>query len=214
MKQGAPGKALVLSAVKSTHAVDLAEKYGELAIDELFTNGALKDVPIIGSCIALFKAGRTVLDEIFLRNIFRFLAEADGMSQDQRDAFYQKLSAEEAQALGDTTLAILNRCDSDVQAGMLGRAFVRLMEGAISRDTFELYAFAIRDLNRYHVVQIKQLYATPGFMAFDPVAANYLSMHGIVDVVISNQISNGQTMGKRYNQTPFGQAFFDHLVRE
>lgn len=208
-----PGQALVVSAVKSTHARELTTQYGELALDTFLTTGAFKDVPIIGSVIGLYTAGLDIRGQLFIRKVLRFLEETDGMSQSQRDAFYQKLSAEEAQILGETTLSILDRCDSDIQAKMLGRAFVRLMDGSISRSTFELYAFAIRDLNRYHVTQIQQVYATPGFMVFDPAAATYLSMHGIMNVVTSNRLSNGQTMDTSFEQTPFGQAFYDHLIK-
>lgn len=213
MSQNLPGTALVLSAVQSTYTRELAAQYGELAIDAALTTGALKDVPIIGSVIGLYKAGTDIRTQIFIKKILRFLAEADTMSQGGRDSFYQSLSGADAEALGETTLSILDKCDSDVQAGMLGRAFVRLMEGTISRSTFELYAFAIRDLSRHHVTQIKQLYATSGLMVFDPVAATYLSMHGIMNVVTSNRIANGRTMDKDYEQTPFGQGFYDHLIK-
>jgi hypothetical protein len=209
----APGNALVISAVKSTHAGDLVAQYGELALDTFLTTGAFKDVPIIGSVIGLYKAGLDLRSQLFIKKLLHFLEEADGMSQTQRDAFYQKLSSEEAEKLGETTLSILDKCDSDIQAKMLGRAFVRLMEGSISRSTFELYAFAIRDLNRYHVIQIKQVYSTPGLMIFDPVAATYLSMHGIMNVVTSNRISNGQTMDKSFEQTSFGQDFYNHVIK-
>jgi hypothetical protein len=107
----------------------------------------------------------------------------------------------------------LDKCDSDVQAGMLGRAFLRLMEGTIPRNTFELYAFAIRDINRYHVTQIKQAYAIPHFMAIDAVAAVYLSMHGLMNVVTSTSITNGPTMEKTYEKTAFGQGFYDNLIK-
>lgn len=213
MTATAPGQALVISAVRSSHARELTAQFGELALDTFLTTGVLKDVPIIGSVIGLYKAGLDIRGQLFIRKVLRFLEEADRMSQSQRDGFYQKLSAEEAEILGETTLSILDRCDSDVQAKMLGRAFVRLMDGSISRSTFELYAFAIRDLNRYHVAQIQQMYATPGIMIFDPVAAAYLSMHGIINVMTSNRISNGQTMDKSFEQTPFGQAFYDHVIK-
>lgn len=208
-----PGQALVVSAVRSTHVKDLAAQYAELAIDTFVTTGALKDVPVIGSVIGLYKAGLDVRSHLFIKKVLRFLEEADAMSQEDRDAFYQKLTADEAETLGETALSILDKCDSDVQATMLGRAFVRLMEGSVSRSTFELYAFAIRDLNRYHITQIQQVYATPGFMIFDPAAATYLSMHGIMNVVTSNRLSNGQTMDKSFEQTPFGQAFYDHVIK-
>lgn len=209
----ASGQALVASAVRTSHARELIAQFGELALDTFLTNGALKDLPVIGSVIGLCKAGLDIRGQLFIKKVLHFSKEADSLSQSQRDAFYQGLSAEDAEILGETTLSILDRCDSDVQAKMLRRAFVRLMDGSISRSTFELYAFAIRDINRYHVTQIQQMYGTPGIMVFEPTAATYLSMHGIIDVVTSNRISNGSTMAKSFEQTTFGREFYDHVIK-
>jgi hypothetical protein len=106
MNDESPGMALVMSATKSTHVKELSAEYAELAIDAVFTNGAFKDVPIIGSIVALYKTGTDIKTHIFIKKIVRFLVETEQMSQDQRDAFYQKMSAAEAEILGEMTLYI------------------------------------------------------------------------------------------------------------
>lgn len=208
-----PGKDLLKSVATSKDAIDLFDKVGEVALDEFLKEGVVKDLPLIGVAVSLVNAGNSLMAYMFVKKIFKFLSETDRMSQSQRDEFYQKLNAKEAQNLGEVTLMILDKCDSHIQSELLGRAFVRLMEGAITKNTYELYAFVIRDLNPYHVQQIQQMYATHDFMAFDPVAATFLSMHGIMEVETRSAITNSQTLKKRYDRTPFGQAFYDHVVK-
>lgn len=208
-----PGRGLVKSAVTSNHALDLIDKVGEVGIDKFLDPGLIKDLPLLGIAVSMHRAGNQIMAQMFAKKILKFLAETDQLAQDQRDSFYQKLSAKEAESLGETTLMLLDRCDSELQAVMLGRAFVRLMEGTLTGYTYELYGFIIRDLNRYYVQQIQQIYATPGFIAYDVPAANYLAIHGIVDVVVRASITNGDTMHKSMNPTPFGKAFYSHVVK-
>lgn len=208
-----PGTDLVRSVAGSTHSVDLIEKVGEVGVDSFLHAGLIKDLPLLGIGVSLYRAGNHVMAHLFVKKILKFLGETDRLSQEQRYAFYQKLSAAEAEDLGETTLMLLEKCDSDIQSVLLGRAFVRLIEGTINRDRFDLYGFIIRDLNRYYVQQIRQIYENPGFMAFDAPAAQYLAIHGIVDVFSVPTVANNGVLPKSMRPTVFGQVFFDQIVK-
>lgn len=207
-----PGTSLIRSVVASAHTTDLLDKLGEVALDQFLEAGILKDLPVIGIGISLYRAGNGAIAYLFVKKLIKFLSETDQLDQAQRDKFYRDLSARDAENLGETTLMILDKCDSALQAELLGRAFRRLIEGIILRDTYELYAFAIRDLNSYHVKQIRQFYENPTVRVFDPVAATFLSIHGIIEVATTG-FSDGHTMNKDYRATPFGQGFYDLLIK-
>lgn len=58
------GKALVAS-LRSDEAIAVASQMAELAIDSQLTEGLLREVPVVGSVLAVARAGATVRDVLF-----------------------------------------------------------------------------------------------------------------------------------------------------
>lgn len=208
-----PGKDLIKSAIKSKHSADLTTKLGEVALDTLLTPGLLREIPVIGTAIGLFKAGNDIAAYFFARKISLFLNEVESVSPEERQAFFEEKCGEEgADEIGEATLLLLEKADNVVLAKYLGRAFALMLKGTISRYAFDIYAFTIRDLNPYLIQQLTQIYAYEGVSAFDVPAAVQLSNYGLMDITIRTTLTNGQTMQRGYETTAHGKQFFEYII--
>jgi hypothetical protein len=61
------------STILSSEAVGLAKDYTEIALDSMLNDGLLKDIPIIGSVMGIFKIGTTIRENHTIRKIATFL---------------------------------------------------------------------------------------------------------------------------------------------
>jgi hypothetical protein len=210
-----PENSLIASIKGSKNSIDLIDKLGEAAIDSLIDSGVLRDIPIIGTAISIYKAGNEISAHIFAKKIACFLSEVEKTSTQERLDFFASLpEAEGEDSVGETLILILEKLDSYTLAKMLGKAFRLLAEGKLSKQTYEIYVHAIKQLNPYLISQIKQLYAHESISAIDSLAAVALSNSGIVKIAILSTIDkNTQEIITSPQKTAFGRSFYENIVQ-
>lgn len=210
-----PEKSLIASIKGSKNSADLIDKLGEVAIDSLIDGGILRDIPIIGTAISIYKAGNDISAHIFARKIASFLSEVEKISIQKRKDFFENLPRSESEeSIGETLLLILDKVDSYTLAIMLGRAFRLLVEGVVTKQTYEIYVHAIKQLNPYLISQIKQLYSNDSFFAIDSLAAVALSNCGIVKITILSTINKDtKEINTLPRKTEFGKLFYVSIVK-
>lgn len=95
-----PEKSLIVSMVASSHATDLLEKIGEVPLDTLFSNDVMKEVPILGLGVSLYRAGNAVAAHISTKKIMFFLSEIEKIPAEKwRQFFDNTVGSEENQKL-------------------------------------------------------------------------------------------------------------------
>ncbi|HEY5995353.1 MAG TPA: hypothetical protein VIU46_12235, partial [Gallionellaceae bacterium] len=167
----------MLTSIKgSSNTADLVSNLGEVALDSFLTDGVLKDIPVIGTALTLHKAGNDIAAYFFAKKVLAFMTEIDKIPQDKRNKFVQDhLSSDDSDDVGETTLMLIDKIDHPLMAKLLGRAFALFVNGKISRETFEIYSYAIKNLNTYLVRQIESFYQQEGMTKISPPAAVQLS---------------------------------------
>lgn len=85
-------KDLLKSIAKSSNSHNLVDKVGETALDAVLDDGVLKDIPIIGTALSLYKAGDSIRANLFAKKILAFLYEIEELSSEQRQQFIEKTS--------------------------------------------------------------------------------------------------------------------------
>jgi hypothetical protein len=211
-----PNRTLLTSIANTSHTADLVDKLGEVALDSLLQESALKEIPVIGTAITLYKAGNDVAAYFFAKKIVAFLSEIETISQEKRNEFLDKhCSYEEGiEHIGEVTLMLLEKIDHPSLARLLGRAFRLMINEAISRQTFELYSYIIKDLNSYLIQQIMQFYQYENSRFIDSPAAIQLSNYGLIDIhILQNHSGSTKTMSRSYERTEFGSSFYEHIVK-
>lgn len=210
-----PEKSLIASIKGSKNSADLVDKLGEVAIDSLIDSGVLRDIPIIGTAISIYKAGNEIAAHIFAKKIASFLSEVEKIPTKERQDFFEGLPEPEGEeSIGEALLLILEKVDSYTLAKMLGKAFRLLAEGQLSKQSYEIYVHAIKQLNPYLISQIRQFYAHESFSAIDYLAAVALSNCGIAKMAILSTINKDtQEINTLPQKTEFGRMFYVSIVQ-
>lgn len=113
--------------------IDLAE----ISIDSILKNGALKDIPIIGSLIGVWKTGVAINDYLFLNKMILFLNESAELSESKRKKIIEDLEDSEYQSeVGEKLIAIIDKLETGSKAKLLGKSFALLGNEIITKDDF------------------------------------------------------------------------------
>jgi hypothetical protein len=209
-----PSSSLIKSIGTSSHTADLADKLGEVALDSLLSDGVLKEIPIVGTALTMLKAGNDIAAFFFAKKVIQFLVEVEKIPQESRTKFFEERCGEDDQGhLGEITLMLLEKIDHPALSKMLGRAFAMMVNGDTTRQTFELHAYVIKNLNSYLIRQLQQFYGCEGLSGMDVPAAVQLSSYGLVNIAILPTYSETtQTMNRSYSKTLFGTFFYEKIV--
>ncbi len=85
----------IIKSIKSPELTNLAEKYAEIGIDAIMSEGFLKDIPIVGSIISIGKLGVNISNVIFVKKLIRFLVSLDSIDENERSTLIDKLNNED-----------------------------------------------------------------------------------------------------------------------
>lgn len=128
----------LLESVKSSGIDGITTEYLESGLDSLLDTGVLKDIPIVGTIISIYKTGYAVKDWSFIRKITRFLFELKKIPQQEREEFLSDLNKDSklSNRVGEKLILIIEKLDDIEKADMLGKLFSALIMGKIDSDTF------------------------------------------------------------------------------
>jgi hypothetical protein len=120
----------------STEAAgDLLVTLGDTGFDAAVSSGALDGVPIFGIATGLWRAGREIQHELFVRKVLRFLSGLSQASQSERDKFITQLDRDgKKQKFGEAILLILDRIDDATKPEIVGRIMSAHIQGQIGYD--------------------------------------------------------------------------------
>ncbi|MET3017870.1 hypothetical protein [Flavobacterium hydatis] len=128
----------------------------EISIDSILKNGVLKDFPIIGSLIGIWKTGVAVNDYLFLRKMMHFLKESSVLSESSRKKIIKKLEEGDYQLeVGEKLIAIIDKLETGSKARLLGKTFALVGNDIISNDEFWRISFVIEKLPMSDILALK-----------------------------------------------------------
>lgn len=141
----------------TTVGIDVAE----VTLDSLINDGALRDLPVIGTLVNLWKAGVTVKDALFLRKLLIFLDRLKEIPVETRRDMINSLADKATQEnVGEKLLGLLDRLDSSVKARILAGAFSAYVRGGITADEFWRVSFIIDRLPLVDIVALREWRST------------------------------------------------------
>ena len=130
----------LLETLRASGLSDTVEAIGETSLDQLIEEGVFRDLPIIGSVMALSRAGVAIRDHLFIKKVMRFLGPVARITPEERLAFLDGLSDGERKRANDSLLMCIDRLDSNDKAEWLGIACEAYMRGEISFRIFQYFA--------------------------------------------------------------------------
>ena len=202
--------ALVRSIDASTLR-DAATDLAEVGLDQMFEDGILRDIPVLGTLVRLRATLGVVQDYLFTRKVAKFLIGVARVDEAKRKAFVATISSPtERRRLGETLVLLLDRLDDLEKPDILARMFCAYIEGRCDLPTFRRLALAVYRL------PVSSLHALRAF--YDPnrkgfqIGGEYLSEFASVGLASINFFSSDMGMaGGSYGTTELGTLFLSIL---
>ena len=135
----------IIEGAWTKEAKDLAANLGEFEIDAFLDDGLLKEIPVIKSLIAFWKAGMSIKDRLFLRKVASFIIGCPGFTEAQVEQFVidHWHDKKRAAQLGAVIVVILDKLDDLEKPVMLAKVFAAFVRKHISYDAFRRLAAGI-----------------------------------------------------------------------
>ncbi len=120
----------------------------EIAIDQFINEGLLKDIPIVNTVLALFKAGTSIKDALYIKKLLLFIGKVQEVSKDKRVNFLKEISVivEEKNRLFEKILGTIDKLDDSAKALLLGKIFKHLIVGNINLIQYYRITRVIEDM--------------------------------------------------------------------
>ena len=135
----------LIDTIESSEATEIIKHSGEIAIDSLLEDGLFKDIPIIGSLIALGKTAIRVSDYLFIKKVFRFIQSLENISEYEKCEEWKRIQEDKKYAnhIGETIILILDRLDSLDKPALVAKVCSSYLKGEINYSTFQSLSSAI-----------------------------------------------------------------------
>jgi hypothetical protein len=161
----------------SSNLPTLGSDIAEVTIDSVLKEGVLKDFPIIGSLVGIWKTGIAVNDYRFLNKLLLFLQESSAISSVKRENLIHKLEDDKYQLeAGEKLIAVIDKLETGSKAKLLGKALALFGNDFISNDEFWRVSFIIERLPMTDIIALKNWRNTDLNKVFEIRRHLYLSV--------------------------------------
>jgi hypothetical protein len=142
--------------IVSDDALSLAKDYSEIALDALFEDGTIKEIPIIGTAISLFKIGSSLRDRHLLKKIVNFLNSLKDVPKEKREEFLKKIDSDDnfKENVFEKVMLILDRLDETSKAELIGNLFKLYIMGVFDKQKFLRFAGMAERLIYYDLMAL------------------------------------------------------------
>ena len=105
------------------------KEVGEVFLDCIFEDSILKDIPIIGTIVGATKCIKNIHDILFTKKLLAFLNGICDCDSHERQTAIEKWESYPHYRInvGETLLAMINRCDDSQKAAWLSKLFYELV---------------------------------------------------------------------------------------
>ena len=136
-KKEDPGKSLE-DSIQSKELGQLTGDISEAVIDSILKEGLLKELPIIGTVVGLFKVGISFRERSYLKKIYKFLYQLKDISQNEREDFNKSIlkNSKTTSDFFEKLLYLIDRLDDTDKAEIVGKLFNALIKEKIKTDDF------------------------------------------------------------------------------
>jgi hypothetical protein len=163
--------------ISSSELVNISAEIVEITIDSVLKEGVLKELPIVGSLIGVWKTGAAINDYRFLNKLLLFLNESSKLSDKKRQDIIEKLEDKTYQAeAGEKLIAIIDSLETSSKAKMLGKALCLFGNLIINRDEFWRVSYIIDKLPMSDIIALKDWKENDLNKVFDVRKHLYLSV--------------------------------------
>jgi len=153
---------LVEQAIISEESTKITTNNAEVILDSFLENGALKDIPVIGTLVSTFKIVSGIREGIFYKKLLKFLIELKDITIRKREEMINKMNANEKYStkVGEKIMIYLDKTEEYDKASIIGKLFKNLINEEIDRETFERLCFMTDKVFLEDLWKLKKIYET------------------------------------------------------
>jgi hypothetical protein len=131
----------------------------EVTLDCYIDHEVLKDIPIVGTLVNVWKAKKTISDKIFYIKMERFLRRTKNIDQSSAREWRRKMKddPESARKIGETIVLCLESQSSLKKCDIIGHLFRKMIENDLSKEVFDRMIHAIWQMYVHDVLEITQI---------------------------------------------------------
>ncbi len=137
---------------------DLIVENSEVLLDQMLSDGLLKDIPILSNLVGLYNVKTAISDRIFYKKVisfYRSFSDVDRKSFDKWSIWANK-NIDKSDQIADSLVLHIDSQNEAIKCNLIGHLFKKLVESYISIDEFEYFIYAIsmastRDLQKHCV---------------------------------------------------------------
>jgi hypothetical protein len=203
----------------STSLISTAARHGlkdivgdvlETGLDQVVTDGLLRDIPVINTVANLLKVGVSVSEELFFRKLTRFLGELEKVPLEEREKLLLRYpEGSEAQAeLGERLLLLLEKMDQVQKPVILARFFTAFVREQVDLQTFSRLSVALSRFNLDLLPSLIWQYQREG----DPVdfTEDFHHEHALSGLLTVRLAGSGAFRGSaQYTHNEIGRLFLE-----
>lgn len=147
----------LIETLKNSDLSSVSKDLAEVAIDGVLADGVLKDIPVVNTLMATYKAGQSIRDNLFNRKLMRFLTDISGIPANLRAEVIMKLENSPGD-VGEMLLLSLERLDNLLKPELLAKSFLLLAKDEITINEFYDLKTIIENVNLNDLEEIKKFY--------------------------------------------------------
>ncbi len=203
----------LISTIASSDLSGLVADGAELMVDQLFDDALLKEIPVISTIRSLIKIPISIRDYLFVKKLYRFLAQLKDIPLEERCRLADRLGTNETERkrTGENLLLVLDRLNDIQKPNILGKIFADYLRGGMDYPTLQRLAFCLERLNLALVPNLLTFYRK---LPYEPSLLGEeilqdLAMCGLVRLVPGSGAVGG---GGGYFHSELGKIFINYLI--
>ena len=143
--------------IKKTELVEVNSDIIEYGIDEVLSDGILKDIPIVSILNSGYRIQKTIRSGLFLKRILKFLFELNTTTIEEREEYINQINAEDkfVNKVGEQLIMIIEKIDDYDKAHIIGKLFRSSIKGEFSCDEFVYLSHIVNNTYSKHLIKLK-----------------------------------------------------------
>jgi len=209
-----------------TYSKDSLIELLEVGFDALLKDGIARDIPVIGTLVALCGGVLSIRDWLFTKKLARFLVALDSVPHEERQAQLDRLASnpKERKRVGEHLILLIDRLNDMDKPELLARAFSALLDGRIDRQQFDGLAHAIDAiLPQYcQAFEAHMLKKSIGWQHSSDDTKTHLMLCGLLAIFIDESDPMRRTEGtivrsppaSYYKTSQLGRLFYEVILKD
>lgn len=124
---------------------DIIVENSEVLLDQMLSDGLLKDIPILSNLVGLYNVKTAISDRIFYKKVISFYRSFSDVNRESFDKWseWANKNIDKSDQIADYLVLHIDSQSEIIKCRLIGYLFKKLVECCISIDEFEFFIYSI-----------------------------------------------------------------------